>query len=55
MLVNAIKGDAEGHSDSDMQKRLLAAAKALADATAKMVEAAKVNNLILGSLLVGAM
>ena len=41
MLVNAIKGDAEGHSDSDMQKRLLAAAKTLADATAKMVEAAK--------------
>ncbi|XP_071140342.1 talin-1-like isoform X1 [Mytilus edulis] len=41
MLVNAIKGDAEGHTDSDMQKRLLAAAKALADATAKMVEAAK--------------
>lgn len=42
MLVNAIKGQAESHPDSDTQKRLLAAAKALADATARMVEAAKV-------------
>ncbi|KAL3884759.1 hypothetical protein ACJMK2_024867 [Sinanodonta woodiana] len=40
-LVNAIRGQAESHPDSDVQKRLLAAAKALADATAKMVEAAK--------------
>ncbi|XP_013386332.1 talin-1 isoform X1 [Lingula anatina] len=40
-LVNAIKGQAEGHSEPDMQKRLLAAAKVLADATARMVEAAK--------------
>ncbi|XP_033725562.1 talin-1-like isoform X3 [Pecten maximus] len=40
-LVNAIREQAEGHSDTDTQKRLLAAAKALADATAKMVEAAK--------------
>ena len=42
MLVNTIRGQAESHPDSDVQKRLLAAAKALADATAKMVEAAKV-------------
>ncbi|XP_060579795.1 talin-1-like isoform X4 [Ruditapes philippinarum] len=41
MLVNTIRGQAESHPDSDVQKRLLAAAKALADATAKMVEAAK--------------
>ena len=27
MLVNALKGEAESHTDSDMQKRLLAAAK----------------------------
>eukprot|EP00105_Crassostrea_gigas_P007282 XP_011421473.1 PREDICTED: talin-2-like isoform X2 [Crassostrea gigas] len=40
-LVGAIRGEAEGHSDSDMQKRLLAAARLLADATANMVEAAK--------------
>uniref|UniRef100_A0A8W8NXB7 Talin-1 n=1 Tax=Magallana gigas TaxID=29159 RepID=A0A8W8NXB7_MAGGI len=40
-LVGAIRGEAEGHSDSDMQKRLLAAARQLADATANMVEAAK--------------
>ena len=43
MLVNTIRGQAESHPDSDVQKRLLAAAKALADATAKMVEAAKVS------------
>lgn len=42
-LVNAIREQAESHSDTDTQKRLLAAAKALADATAKMVEAAKVT------------
>ena len=42
MLVTTIRGQAEDHPDSDVQKRLLAAAKALADATAKLVEAAKV-------------
>ena len=42
LLVNGIKGDAEGEDDDDSQKRLLAAAKVLADATAKLVEAAKV-------------
>uniref|UniRef100_A0A7M5V5A6 Talin n=1 Tax=Clytia hemisphaerica TaxID=252671 RepID=A0A7M5V5A6_9CNID len=41
LLVNGIKGDAEGEEDDDAQKRLLAAAKVLADATAKLVEAAK--------------
>lgn len=40
--MNGIKGDAEGEDDDDAQKRLLAAAKVLADATAKLVEAAKV-------------
>nr|XP_022305900.1 talin-1-like isoform X8 [Crassostrea virginica] len=40
-LVGAIRGEAESHSDSEMQKRLLAAARQLADATANMVEAAK--------------
>ena len=43
MLVSAIRGQAEGQGDTDMQRRLLAAAKQLADATAKLVEAAKVN------------
>lgn len=42
LLVNGIKADAEGEDDDDSQKRLLAAAKVLADATAKLVEAAKV-------------
>ena len=42
-LVNAIKCQAETHPDSEMQKKLLAAAKMLADATASMVEAAKVR------------
>ena len=42
-LVNALKGQAEAHPDSDMQRKLLAAAKMLADATARMVEAAKVG------------
>lgn len=42
-LVNAIKGEALDHQDGDMQKRLLGAAQALADATYRMVEAAKVN------------
>ncbi|ESO89699.1 hypothetical protein LOTGIDRAFT_218488 [Lottia gigantea] len=40
-LVTAIRGQAESHPDSDVQKRLLAAAKQLADATANLVEAAK--------------
>ncbi|XP_041355718.1 talin-1-like [Gigantopelta aegis] len=40
-LVSAIRVQAEGHTDSEMQKRLLAAAKQLADATANLVEAAK--------------
>lgn len=43
-LVGAIRGEAESHSDSEMQKRLLAAARQLADATANMVEAAKVRH-----------
>ena len=43
MLVSAIRGQAEDQGDTDMQKRLLAAAKQLADATAKLVEAAKVS------------
>ena len=41
-LVNALKSEAESQSDSEQQKKLLAAAKLLADATARMVEAAKV-------------
>lgn len=40
-LVGAIRGQAEEHTDTDTQKRLLAAAKQLADATARLVEAAK--------------
>ena len=43
-LVNALKSQAESHPDSEMQKKLLAAAKMLADATARMVEAAKVQH-----------
>ena len=42
-LVNAIKFQAETHQDTEQQKKLLAAAKLLADATARMVEAAKVS------------
>ena len=42
-LVNAIKCQAETHPDSEMQRKLMAAAKMLADATASMVEAAKVG------------
>lgn len=42
-LVNAIKADAEGESDLENSRKLLSAAKLLADATAKMVEAAKVE------------
>ena len=41
-LVSGIKAEAETQDDSDSQKRLLGAAKLLADATAKLVEAAKV-------------
>lgn len=41
-LVNAIKADAEGETDLENSRKLLSAAKILADATAKMVEAAKV-------------
>ncbi|KAK9884059.1 hypothetical protein WA026_004996 [Henosepilachna vigintioctopunctata] len=40
-LIQSIKGEAERLPDSDIQRRLLAAAKTLADATAKMVEAAR--------------
>lgn len=35
------QGEAEKQPDSDIQRRLLAAAKTLADATARMVEAAR--------------
>lgn len=45
-LVNALKTEAESQSDSEQQKKLLAAAKMLADATARMVEAAKVLNTL---------
>ena len=45
-LVNALKSQAESHPDSEIQKKLLAAAKMLADATARMVEAAKVTNAL---------
>lgn len=45
-LVNAIKMDAEGESDLENSRKLLSAAKLLADATAKMVEAAKVSHLL---------
>ena len=45
-LVNALKSEAESQSDSEQQKKLLAAAKLLADATARMVEAAKVWKVI---------
>jgi talin len=36
-LIQTIKGDAEKQKDSKQQRKLLAAAKILADATAKMV------------------
>lgn len=42
-LVNAMRSDAEAEVDVDNSKKLLAAAKLLADATARMVEAAKVR------------
>jgi talin len=41
LLFQLTQGEAEHQSDSDLQKRLLAAAKMLADATTRMVEAAK--------------
>ncbi|KAF5290986.1 hypothetical protein FQA39_LY14517 [Lamprigera yunnana] len=40
-LIQSIKGEAEKQPDSDIQRKLLAAAKTLADATARMVEAAR--------------
>ena len=43
-LVSGIKGEAEMGEDADQQNRLLSAAKMLADATAKLVEAAKVRS-----------
>ena len=36
-----LQGEAEAQKDSELQKRLLAAAKQLADATSRMVECAK--------------
>lgn len=45
-LVNAMRSDAEVEIDVDNSKKLLAAAKLLADATARMVEAAKVSNTL---------
>lgn len=50
-LVNAMRSDAEAEVDVDNSKKLLAAAKLLADATARMVEAAKVNRSSVGLLL----
>lgn len=44
-LVNAMRSDAEAEVDVDNSKKLLAAAKLLADATARMVEAAKVSGV----------
>jgi len=38
-----MRSDAEAEVDVDNSKKLLAAAKLLADATARMVEAAKVS------------
>lgn len=38
-----LKMEAEHETDDDWRKKLLGAAKLLADATAKMVEAAKVG------------
>ena len=40
-LVLSLKDEAEGDNNADHQQRLMAAAKMLADATAKMVQAAK--------------
>lgn len=41
LLQFYLQGEAEKQPDSDIQRRLLAAAKTLADATARMVEAAR--------------
>ena len=41
MYLDVLSGEAEGAEDTEQQRRLLAAAKALADATTRMVEAAK--------------
>ena len=38
------------HPESDVQKRLLAAAKALVDAIAKLMEAAKVSYCVISIL-----
>ncbi|XP_065332613.1 talin-2 isoform X2 [Cloeon dipterum] len=40
-LIQAIKGEADVQQDTEVQRRLLLAAKTLADATARMVEAAR--------------
>ncbi|XP_043281171.1 talin-2 isoform X2 [Venturia canescens] len=40
-LIQSIKGEAERQTDTEQLRKLLAAAKKLADATAKMVEAAR--------------
>lgn len=42
-LIQSIKGDAEIQTDSEQQKKLLVAAKRLADATAKMVSKYQFN------------
>ena len=42
-MVSGIKEEALGFSDEDAKKRLLAATRGLADATAKMLDAAKVS------------
>lgn len=41
-----MRSDAEAEVDVDNSKKLLAAAKLLADATARMVEAAKVGSSV---------
>ena len=43
MLVGAIRAESDGQMDADARRRLLDAAKNLADATSRMVEAAKVT------------
>lgn len=43
MLVGAIRAESDGQMDPDAKRRLLDAAKNLADATSRMVEAAKVT------------
>lgn len=42
-MVTSLKNEAEQQADSEQQNKLLSAAKLLADATARMVEAAKVE------------